>query len=86
MPSRTMLLPLMLSRLCRVSVSGALPSRDVPEDVWHGASPLFSSSFNCFDFGVSALEAPIFLPGVAMLWFEISTCSGAQHDMKSRIY
>ena len=29
-------------RLCRVSVSGALPSRDVPEDVWHGASPLFS--------------------------------------------
>lgn len=29
-------------RLCRVSVSGTLPPGDVPEDVRHGASPLFS--------------------------------------------
>lgn len=29
-------------RLCRIFVSGTLPLGDVPEDVRHGASPLFS--------------------------------------------
>lgn len=28
-------------RLCRIFVSGTLPLGDVPEDVWHGAAPLF---------------------------------------------
>ena len=29
-------------RLCRIFVSGTLPPGNVPEDVRHGASPLFS--------------------------------------------
>lgn len=32
-------------RLCRIFVSGTLPLGDVPEDVRHGASPLFSLFF-----------------------------------------
>lgn len=88
MPSmEPMLLPLMLSDYAEFLFLGLFLLEMSLKMYGMGPRLYFHSSFNCFDFGVSALEPPIFLPGVAMLWFEISTLlRGSAWSLEIRIY
>ena len=82
-----MLLPLMLSDYAEFLFLGLFLLEMSLKMYGMGPRLYFHSSFNCFDFGVGALEPPIFLPGVAMLWFEISTLlRGSAWSLEIRIY